>query len=494
MRPSRGFIHGSRILSLLMLVVITACTLSASPAEAVTVPSTSGLLSPSPGSNGETYDQCIDRATAIASAASTFYYQNADGLGPVWRWYTQDFTPAYLDFIRACNGLPQGSDGTGRTDETDGTDGTGGGTGGSDGGDGTGSGTGTNPPPTPINCGVSASPSVTSLDPHQPVEVKIAKPDGVTLDTVAIQWGDNHITAGDVASASYTYTPAPHTTLSFPIRVSVTGSVTSAGGSPTPCEATVVAGTVQVLPFAWNELLYRAEAAYSVAKTRNATSSGYYMQVLNLVCAAAQSHRPSCQAMVPAYGSAPKDWAGEWIYDVFTSFLDTKNLAQLQAELDRLQSLVDGAENLANSVCGSRSSSSTFVASLCRARSQFATTGDEAALMAGLFHFAGNLRPGFQAATNAAVAGLPDNSSMSQVRETVTNLRAEHQNLLTYAVKPGFDVVAGSGQISPLGARVAKALVPAFAESFRETAIRQALIAKFGPRGARLYRQTLPRR
>ena len=56
-------------------------------------PSTQQLLSPAPGTDGESYDACIERATAAGNKASEFYRGHTDGLGPVWQWYTQDFTP-----------------------------------------------------------------------------------------------------------------------------------------------------------------------------------------------------------------------------------------------------------------------------------------------------------------------------------------------------------------------------------------------------------------
>lgn len=462
-----------RITLAMAAMVLCLTTAQSQIAHAVTIPSTSDLLSPPPGSNGETYDECIDRATAAATIATDFYDANADGLGPVWQWYTQDFTPAYLDFLKGCSALQNG--------------GSGGGSGGS-GGSGGGSGGGGNPAP-PVDCQATATNSGLSLDPGQSISIQASAPAGTSIDSVSVTWGDGTVTAGST-SASHVY-PTPTATTTYTVRIYVTGIVTDAAG-PHPCATSIDVGPVDVFSMRWNALLDRAGLLYKTAKARNVAAIGYFQQILNLVCAAAQSHRATCSAMIASYAKAPAGWAGTWTYTVFSSFLTTLDQSRVDNQLDELQRAVDSAENASQAVCPRSFASFTTLSEVCGLiRRGLVTPGDEAALIVGTLHFWNDLGPGFQIATNGVVQQIPANAGIPAIHTVLAALRTEHQNLFNNAVIPGFDAVAGSGQLSPLATAVAKIGVPLFADKYREFSIVTALVGRYGLAGLAIYARTL---
>ena len=461
-----------RIVLAMAAMVVCLVTVQPEMAQAVTIPSTSELLSPPPGSNGETYSECIDQGAAAANIASDFYYANEDGLGPVWQWYTQDFTPAYLNFVRGCEALQNG--------------GSGGSTGGSGGGS---NGGGTSTPQ--LDCQAAATSSVTSLDPGQSISVQANAPAGASIDSVSVSWGDGSVSAG-TTNASHVYaTPAATTT--YTVQVYVTGIITDANGSH-PCTTSIDLGTVEVFSLPWNTLLDRAEALYAEAQKLGVTAIGYYQQILNLVCAASQSHRASCSAMIASYANAPAGWAGTWTYTVFSSYLTDLDQSRIDDQLRRLQAVVDDAEAVLPVVCNPFDGFSTLSEVCGLVRLGLVTPGDEASLIVGTLHFWNDLGPGFQTATNGVVQQIPAGASLSDIGTVLAALRAEHQNLFDHAVVPGFDAVAGSGQLSPLAAAVAKIGVPLFADVYREESIVNALVGRYGLlEGLSIYAHTLTR-
>ncbi|MEK0195353.1 hypothetical protein, partial [Microcoleus anatoxicus] len=103
--------------------------------------------------------------------------------------------------------------------------------------------------------------------------------------------------------------------------------------------------------------------------------------------------------------------------------------------------------------------------------------GDFGALIGGgAEHFIRDLGPAFQnEIQNQINAAFEHNSSPEYVKQKINDIRSEHNALFSNAVKPGFNRVLNSQEISWLGNSIAQVSVPFIADILRENAIKKGI-------------------
>ncbi|MEC4893476.1 MAG: S8 family serine peptidase [Oscillatoria sp. PMC 1051.18] len=103
--------------------------------------------------------------------------------------------------------------------------------------------------------------------------------------------------------------------------------------------------------------------------------------------------------------------------------------------------------------------------------------GDFGALIGGgAEHFIRDLDPAFRnEIQNQINAAFEHNSSPEYVKQKINDIRSEHNALFSHAVKPGFNRVLNSQEISWLGNSIAQVSVPFIADILREDAIKKGI-------------------
>ena len=184
-----------------------------------------------------------------------------------------------------------------------------------------------------------------------------------------------------------------------------------------------------------------AAADYDVAKGYGAATKGYYHQVLNLVCSAAgvSELRPAgptamkyCPAMADAVGTGYGEWAGDFPYEVFGSFLPT-------VDDEEIARTGKQAKRLGHALCGMATTVLGPVAGFQCERQ----LDDIGFSIAGTVHAAHHLYPNFVRHA-ARIIRSADGGTRLQIgilTDNMTVMREQHHLLFSKAVKPGFDSV-----------------------------------------------------
>ena len=238
----------------------------------------------------------------------------------------------------------------------------------------------------------------------------------------------------------------------------------------------------------WRDLVDMAAGDYRVAKKKGDATRGYYHQVLNLVCSAAgvSEARPAgatamkyCPAMAEAVGAGYGEWAGDFPYEVFRSFLPTVDDAEISATGKK-------AKRLAHALCAMATTFLSPAAGFaCERR-----LDDIGFSIAGSVHAAHHLYPNFVRHAESII-GSADGGTRLQtgiLTQNMTVMRKQHQLLFSKAVKPGFDSVY---EVSGVYKWIARKFVPFAASCERENAIREAMRNVLGTkRGNKVFLST----
>lgn len=229
-------------------------------------------------------------------------------------------------------------------------------------------------------------------------------------------------------------------------------------------------------PDSWDRTMSKAERQYHLAIGFGGQTKGFYLQMLNLACAASRSADASCDPMAKYY--AEEDWTGTWIHDVFNGVLK-----QYGGDVDRAR--VQDLERRAGRWSSLLRSGCVGVQEYISLRCRLLKRKDLDTAFVGALHFA-MLQREFDSATRRAISDALHSGAdeLTALRDAITEIRRQHEALFCLAVVPGFHVVGGRGAISEPAEQVAIRAVPYVAAKLRERAIRKVLIDKFGKRKA----------
>lgn len=240
----------------------------------------------------------------------------------------------------------------------------------------------------------------------------------------------------------------------------------------------------------WPSLVDMAANDYEIAQGYGVPTRGYYRQVLNLVCSAAgvSEARPAgptamqyCPEMAAAVGIDYGEWAGDFPWEVFKSFLPTVDDSEIARTGKQARLLGHALCFMAATVLG------TAAGLRCERH-----LDDIGFSIAGSIHASHHLYPNFVRHAKRIIESANGGARLQKVILTnnMTVMRSQHQLLFAKAVVPGFDAVF---EVSGVYKWIAKQFVPFAASCEREYAIREAMRAVLGKtRGDKVFRSTDP--
>jgi hypothetical protein len=229
------------------------------------------------------------------------------------------------------------------------------------------------------------------------------------------------------------------------------------------------------VPDPWYPLV--RSAANGLQGAVSGGTAGFFEQILNIVCGSARSQEMSCDQMTFHY--AGTQWASDgvgcaahrarpfcWVFNVFDGYLPAAaSAASIARKVQR--DAVAGANSLCKLAPGLPKPTKRA------ACSAFARTPDAQVLYAGSVHFHSALEPFFHRTTLAVL--VPLHSQRTQIRAALTQIRAQHEDLVNYGIVPGFDEVYAAGGVSKIAQLIAQWTIPFAARCFREDAIYRSL-------------------
>ena len=246
------------------------------------------------------------------------------------------------------------------------------------------------------------------------------------------------------------------------------------------------------LPFEimWRQLVDKSAKDFKAAEKFGGATASYYHQVLNLVCSAAgvSSTRPGGAATMAACPKMRKqvlkmhrqygDWAGDFVYDVFQSFLPTVNSGEIRATGKK-------ARRLVYALCAFAAVERGPITGANCLRHK----NDIGFSFAGAVHAAHHLYPNFVKVSKEIALSANGGTRLQEtiLADNLSSERRQHKALFRNAVVPGFKAV---GEISGPFKWLATEVVPFAATCEREHAIKDALVDAFGDAGVAIYGRT----